>query len=192
MQRRHLFQALITSQLVLVAALALPVWSADHGSPPPAASANAELATAVALFRRASDGDATAIAPALHDFTALHHTRPGDPLTLAYAGAATAMQARTTWLPWKKIDHAEDGLAMLDKALALLGPAHDHALERGVPLALETKLTAAGTFLALPSMFNRGERGRRLLDEVMKHPAYAGTPAAFQDAARKIAAKAAP
>ena len=54
MQRRHLFQALIASQLVLVAALALPVWSADHGSPPPAASANAELATAVALFRRAS------------------------------------------------------------------------------------------------------------------------------------------
>ena len=100
-------------------------------------------------------------------------------------------KATTTWLPWKKIDHAEDGLAMLDKALALLGPAHDHALERGVPLALETKLTAAGTFLALPSMFNRGERGRRLLDEVMKHPAYAGTPAAFQEAARKIAAKAA-
>ena len=45
--------------------------------------------------------------------------------------------------------------------------------------------------IALPSLFHRGERGRRLIDEVMKHPAYAATPAAFQDAARKIATKAA-
>ena len=86
----------------------------------------------------------------------------------------------------------DTGLVTGFAPFALLGPAHDHALERGVPLALETKLTAAGTFVALPSMFHRGERGRRLLDEVMKHPAYASTPAAFQDAARKIAAKAAP
>ncbi|WP_338413565.1 hypothetical protein [uncultured Sphaerotilus sp.] len=52
--------------------------------------------------------------------------------------------------------------------------------------------SAIGTFLALPSMFHRGERGRRLLDEVMTHPVYPATPATFQDAARKIAAKAAP
>jgi hypothetical protein len=75
--------------------------------------------------------------------------------------------------------------------LALLTPAHEVEQRHGVPVALQTRLTAAGTFLALPSLFHRGERGRRLIDEVMKHPAYAATPAAFQDAARKIATKAA-
>lgn len=192
MQRRHLLHLLIASKIALVATLALPVWSADHDSTQTTATATAttELAAAVTTFQRASDGDTTAIAPALRDFTALSRARPGDPLTLAYAGSATSMQARTTWLPWKKLAYAEDGLAMIDKALALLTPAHDTVLERGVPVSLQTRLTAAGTFLALPSMFNRGERGRRLLDEVMKHPSFAGTPAAFQEAARKIAAKA--
>ncbi|WP_293997964.1 hypothetical protein [Sphaerotilus sp.] len=179
MQRRHLVHCLVASQIVLAATLALPAWSAD-------------FASAVATFRQASDGDAAATTSAATQFTALSRQQPLDPLLLAYAGAATSMQARTTWLPWKKMGYAEDGLAQIDKALALLTPAHDTVLQRGVPVALETKLTAAGTFLALPSMFHRGERGRRLLDEVMQHPAYAGTPAAFQEAARKIAAKAAP
>ncbi|MEX8494635.1 hypothetical protein [Sphaerotilus sp.] len=198
MQRRHLVQILAASQIALVAALALPAWSADHpGSPATVAATSAantsiDFNSAVDTFRRASDGDAEAIAPALAQLTALSHTQPLDPLLMAYTGAATSMQARTTWMPWKKLGYAEDGLAMIDKALALLSPADEVTQHRGVPVALETRLTAAGTFLALPSMFHRGERGRRLLDEVMRHPAYAATPAAFQEAVRRIAAKAAP
>ncbi|MDZ7855346.1 hypothetical protein [Sphaerotilus sp.] len=186
MQHRSPIPLLIAGKLALLIALALPpIGSAQMPV------AHPDLTTAVATFQRASHGDTAAIAPALRDFTALSAARPGDPLTLAYAGAATSMQARTTWLPWKKLGHAEDGLAMIDKALALLTPAHDAVSARGVPVALETKLTAAGTFLALPAMFNRGERGRRLLDEVMQHPAFRATPAPFQDSARQIAAKAA-
>ena len=185
MHRRRLIPLLIAGKLALLAALALP----PLGSAETPATAT-DLTAATATFQRASGGDERAIGPAAAQFTALSRSQPADPLLLAYAGAATSMQARTTWLPWRKMGYAEDGLAQIDKALALLTQAHETALHRGVPVALETKLTAAGTFLALPSMFNRGERGRRLLDEVMKHPAYAGTPAAFQDAARKIAAKA--
>ena len=187
MNRRRLIPLLIAGKLALLAALVLP----PLGSAETPAAAT-DVPTAITTFQRASGGDDSAIGPAAAQLTALSRSQPSDPLLLAYAGAATSMQARTTWLPWRKMGYAEDGLAQIDKALALLTPAHDTLLHRNVPVALETKLTAAGTFLALPSMFNRGERGRRLLDEVMKHPVYPTTPAAFQDAARKIAAKAAP
>jgi hypothetical protein len=196
MTRRHLFLLLAAVKLGVLVAIAAPVWSAD-GTPASApitaaltASATAaDFANAVATFRRASDGDSHAIEPALAQFGTLLQAQPNDPLLLAYAGATTAMQARTTLLPWKKMRHAEDGLAQIDRALALLTPAHDTELRRGVPVGLETRLTAAGTFLALPSLFHRGERGRRLIDEVLKHPAFATTPAEFQAAARQTAAK---
>lgn len=187
MQRRYLIPLLIAGKLALLAALVLP----PLGSAETPAAAT-DFTTASTTFQRASSGDDSAIGLAATQFAALSRSQPLDPVLLAYAGAATSMQARTTWLPWRKLGYAEDGLAQIDKALALLTPAHETTLHRGVPVALETKLTAAGTFLALPSMFHRGERGRRLLDEVMTHPVYPTTPAAFQDAARKIAAKATP
>ena len=187
MQRRYLIPLLIAGKLALLATLVLP----PLGSAETPATAT-DFTTASTTFQRASGGEDSAIGLAATQFAALSRSQPLDPVLLAYAGAATSMQARTTWLPWRKLGYAENGLAQIDKALALLTPAHETTLHRGVPVALETKLTAAGTFLALPSMFHRGERGRRLLDEVMTHSVYPTTPAAFQDAARKIAAKATP
>lgn len=179
---RRLCAATLVSLSALATLTALPAHAAD-------AAPDTAFTAASTAFQRAVDGDNSAIDQALVQFTTLAQTRAGDPLTLVYAGAATSMQARTTWLPWKKMRYAEDGLAQIDKALALLTPAHDTLLHNNVPIGLETRLTAAGTFLALPSMFHRSDRGRRLLDEVMKHPAFAATPARFQEAARKIAAK---
>jgi len=160
-------------------------------APLPATADKAAQRAALAAFSQARGGDDSRIDAAATQLAAISRAEPGHPLWLAYAGAATALRAGTTWAPWKKMAHAEDGLAQIDKALALLGTTHETTLHDGVPVALETKLTAASTFLALPSMFNRGERGRRLLDEVLKHPAYAATPTGFQEAARKLAAKAA-
>ena len=137
MPRRTLFLLLAAVKIgVLVAIVAptVPAFSADgvpSGAPATATAAAAFAPSAEAFdqadatFRRASDGDRAAIAPALAQFTALLQARPGDPRLMAYAGAATAMQARTTWLPWKKIGHAEDGLALIDRALARLTLAHD-------------------------------------------------------------------
>lgn len=161
-------------------------------SAPPAASAAPpadDLATALATFRRAREGDADATPAALAQLGALLRARPDDPLLLAYTGAATSMQARTTWLPWQKMRHAEDGLALIDRALARLAPAHDTQTHRGVPVSMETRLTAASTFLALPSMFHRTERGRRMLDEVLRHPDFDRMPAEFRETARHLAAK---
>ena len=194
MSRRPLFLLLAAVKLGVLVAIAAPVWSADGApaSAPVAATAAAsaaDFAQAAATFGRARDGDDAVVAPALAQFTALLQAQPDDPLLLAYAGAATAMQARATWMPWKKLGHAEDGLAMIDRALARLTPAHDAELRRGVPVSLETRLTAAGTFLALPAMFHRGERGRRLLEQVQRDPALAATPAAFRAAVQRLAAK---
>jgi hypothetical protein len=69
---------------------------------------------------------------------------------------------------------------MLDKALALLTPAHDAVLQRNLPAALEVKFVAANTFLAVPGFMNRGARGTKLLGEVLASPLFATSPLAFR------------
>lgn len=150
---------------------------------PPAALAApdaAAFAAAMAEFGRAAGGQEAAIESAASQLTQLADAEPTDPVLRAYAGAATSMRATTTMLPWKKMSYAEDGLAMLDKALALLTPAHDAPLHRGVPASLEVRFTASGTFLALPSMFNRQARGAKLLDDVARSPLLDAAPLPFK------------
>lgn len=182
---------------LLLGALLLAVLPASQGGGVAADVAASSAATAAAAttypatpafqaafttFQRAADGDQAAIEPAAEQFGALSQARPGDPLLLACFGSATTMRATTTLLPWRKLSYAEDGLARIDKALALLQPTHDRQLVQGVPLSLETRFTAASTFLALPSMFNRGVRGARLLDEVLASPLFAQAPLPFRGA----------
>ncbi|MEY8877677.1 MAG: hypothetical protein AB9M60_14295 [Leptothrix sp. (in: b-proteobacteria)] len=144
--------------------------AATAGTPEATYPATPEYLAAFQTFQRAAQGDAAAVEPAAEQLGALSRARPGDPLSLAYAGSATTLRATTTLLPWRKMSYAEDGLAQLDKALALLGPAHDVQRVRGSAVSLETRFTAARTFLALPEMFHRGARGQRLLDEVLTSP----------------------
>lgn len=165
-----------------------PPAQATDAAAPTATSASSSYAAspdylaAFQTFQRAVAGDTSAVEPAAEQFSALSRARPGDPLTLAYAGSATAMRATTTLLPWRKMSYAEDGLAQLDKALALLQPAHDTLLVRGTPLSLETRFTAATTFLTLPSMFNRNARGAKLLSEVLQSPLLASSALPFRGA----------
>lgn len=170
--------------LTLALALCSALWLASTPAPCQAADAapSTAVATALAQFAQASAGQTAAIDPAAEQLRALSAAQPDSPVLRAYAGAATAMQSRTTLLPWKKMSLAEDGLAMIDKALAQLTPAHDAPGLRGVPASLETRFTAASTFLALPAMFNRHERGEQLLAQVLASPLLASAPAAFQSA----------
>ncbi len=161
--------ALIAS---LAAPFAGPARSAD------AAAFNA----AIVESQRANSGIESAVESAAERFGALASATPGDPVVLAYSGAATALRARTTMLPWKKMSFAEDGLAQIDKALALLNAAHDAPLYRDTPASLETRFTAASVFLALPGMFNRHARGAKLLDEVLASPMLSSAPLPFRGA----------
>jgi hypothetical protein len=99
---------------------------------------------------------------------------------MAYAGAAIALKSTTTWLPWRKMSHAEDGMAVLDKALALLTPAHNAPLQHGVAGTLEVRFVAASTFLAVPGFMNRGARGAKLLQEVLSSPLFEANPLGFR------------
>jgi len=151
-------------------------------APPACAADPVGFDAAFAQFQRAAAGDEGATEGAAKQFAALAAADPGDPVLLAYEGAATALQARATLLPWKKMSFADDGLARIDKALALLQPAHDTLLHRNTPASLETRFVAANTFLGMPSMFNRQARGRRLLDEVLQSPLLATSPLPFRGA----------
>ena len=99
---------------------------------------------------------------------------------MAYAGACTAMKAATTMVPMRKLAYADDGMALIDKALSRLTPAHDAPIQRGTPGSLEVRFVAASTFLAVPSFMNRGARGSKLLGEVMASPLFAQSPLPFQ------------
>ncbi|MFZ4529051.1 MAG: hypothetical protein ACOYNW_11155 [Undibacterium curvum] len=115
---------------------------------------------------RASSGNEERAAKAFQD---LLKTEPGQPLLMAYTGAATSKLATTTIFPWKKMSYAEEGLAMIDKALVLADkePAQMHG---NVLQLLEVKFVAASTFLAVPEFMNRQSRGQKLLEDILAHP----------------------
>jgi hypothetical protein len=138
---------------------------------------------AFGIFQKAANGgDEPTIVSAAEQFGRLAAGEPADPVLLAYSGAATAMRANTTMLPWRRLAFADEGLGQIDKALAMLGNEHDTLLHRNVPASLETRFVAASTFLRLPSMFNRHARGARLLDDVLKSPLLAASPLPFRAA----------
>ena len=150
----------------------------------------AQFQPAFAAFMQAADGNSSAIDKAADAFATLLKTEPTNPVLLAYTGAATSMKANTTWLPWKQLAYAEDGLAQLDKALAMLTPAHSAVVQNGTPGNLEVKLVAANTFLAVPGFMNRHERGVKLVKDLLASPALTGTPKEFQASVQKAAVQA--
>lgn len=147
---------------------------------PVQAAPEAQFQPAFDQFIQASKGNDSAIEKSVEAFGALLKLEPTNPVLMAYAGSATTMKATTTWLPWKKMSYAEDGMALLDKALALLAAAHSAPLQRDVPAVLEVRFVAANTFLAVPGFMNRSSRGAKLLQEVLSSPLLAVSPLPFQ------------
>ncbi len=145
-----------------------------------AVAPEAAFESAFQTFNAALAGNESAIDKAADAFNALLAADPTNPVLMAYAGAATTMKAGATMLPWKKMSYADDGLAQIDKALAMLTPASDAPIQHGTPGTLEVKFTAANTFLAVPGFLNRGARGAKLLSEVLASPLFAGSPLGFK------------
>lgn len=137
---------------------------------------SAVSAEARAVFMRASGGDVSATDAAESAFRALSSARPADPVTRAYHGAALTLQGRDAWMPWTKMKKVEQGLARIDKALAQIDVAHETAATGELSPAMETRMTAIGTFLALPAMFHRLESAHALIGQVLAHPGFASLP----------------
>ena len=163
----------ISVRLLAVGAAALLSVSAQ-------ALPEAQFQPAFEQFLQAGKGGDSAVEKSADTFSALLKSEPGNPVLMAYSGASTAMLATTTFLPWKKMSYAEDGMALLDKALALLTAAHDAPLQHSTPAVLEVRFVAANTFLAVPGFMNRGARGAKLLNEVLSSPLLANSPREFR------------
>jgi hypothetical protein len=149
---------------------------------PACAAADAPFQSAFQTFAQAQAGDKAAVDTAADAFDTLLKAEPINPVLMAYAGASTTLKATTTSLPWKKMSFAEDGLAQIDKALAMLTPAHDAPIQRGTPGVLEVRFVAATTFLGVPPFMNRAERGAKLLGEVLASPLFERAPLPFKGA----------
>jgi hypothetical protein len=126
---------------------------------------------------------------AAESFSALLKKEPGNPLLMAYAGSATSSLATTTSLPWKKMSYAEEGMAMLDKALQLVAASDGSAMHGATAVVLEVKFTASSTFLAVPGFMNRGPRGEKLLTEVLTHTQFEQAALGFRGAVWMRAAR---
>jgi hypothetical protein len=179
--RRQLVGIAVIAVIKLVAAIAVAVVA--FGTPQSAhAASEAAFQPAFQQFNNASMGDNSAVEPAAEAFETLLKAEPANPVLMAYAGASLAMKATTTMAPWKKMSFAEDGMAQIDKALAMLSPAHDAPMQHGTPGSLEVKFVAANTFLRVPSFMNRGARGSKLLADVLASPLFPQSPLPFQGA----------
>jgi hypothetical protein len=158
----------------------------------PPTAPDAAFIGAVQVFQRASRGVQSEVEPAVRAFEALARADSRNPVYAAYLGSAIATRANDAWMPWTRIKHAEQGLDHIDHALEMLKPEHDGQLIRGVAVGIETRLVAARTFLKLPDMvFHRRAAGRRLVADLLRHPAFAASPAPLRAAVHLAAAQAA-
>ncbi len=173
----------------LVITLMLAFGSAAAQSP---AAAEAPFVNAAKTFLQARDGQAGQIEPAIAAFETLARAEPAQPLYAAYLGSAISLKAREAWMPWNKMKYSEQGLDHIDQALAALKPEHERQLMRGIAVGLETRFVAASTFISLPDgVFHRRAAGKKLLDELLRHPALATAPEPFRSSVQKTAAEAA-
>lgn len=152
---------------------------------------DAAFVNAAQMFQRALNGEKSEVATAISAFQALVAADQKNPLYEAYLGSASSLRGRDAWMPWNKMSYTEDGLDHIDRALAMLKPEHDKQLTRGSPVGIETRLVAANAFLKVPdAFFHRAAAGRRLIADILKNPAFAGSPATLRASVYLLAADA--
>ncbi len=144
------------------------------------AGAMPDFATARAQFEAGRAGSGAATERAQQLFSRLLGSDANNPLYLAYYGSTFTLQARDTRAPWTKIKLVNQGTSLLDRALGLLEHTQGGHLAgsqaepvRG-PAALETRLVAMATFLALPELvFHRLGAAKREYQRAVNSPDYA-------------------
>jgi len=141
-----------------------------------ATAAAPDLPTARQQFEAARAGSRDATEQAQRLFDRLLRGDRGNPLYLAYYGSTFTLQGRDSHVPWTKIKLINQGVAILDSALAALErPA---ARLRLGALDLETRLIAIATFVALPEpLFHHFGAAKRQFGAALASPDFASAPA---------------
>jgi tetratricopeptide (TPR) repeat protein len=149
-------------KLVLICAL-------GFAAPSLAATEAVSWEQALELYRQGAD-DSGANERANEVFAQLTKAAPGDPLPLAYLGSTWVIKGRDAWAPWNKLRYVDKGLALLDKAVLLLGPEHDRLVVEGLPASVRVKSVAGIAYAGLPDMFKRFDQGRDMLRALLASP----------------------
>jgi len=137
-----------------------------------------ELIEARTIFLQGVDGDRQAVRKALKNFRTLNSRYPENPVFLAYLGASMTLQGRDAQNNLDKQRLTEAGLKKIDRALELLSNGNNVPPSR----RLDTLLVAASSYIYIPSFFNRYERGKNLLEEILSHHDFNVMAAGFKAA----------
>ncbi|WP_445362098.1 hypothetical protein ACJJIQ_12915 [Microbulbifer sp. ANSA003] len=123
------------------------------------------------LYQKAAAQGGTAIEESYEAFKTLQKDNPSDPIVLFYLGASETLMAKESWLPWRKVSYAENGIARMDKALTIIEEMENPGRSsQGMPQDLLLKGIAATTFTKVPKFFNSFDRGFELYHELMGDP----------------------
>ena len=175
MSMQNAMKSVRSAPVMLILALALsatPLRAGTHGG-------DDELTAARNVFLKAVDGDSRAVRQANRLFRSLNSRYPDNPVYLAYLGASLTLKGRDAQNNLNKRQLTEDGLARIDRALDYLAEHPDEPAVR----TLDTRLVAASSFIYIPSFFNRYDRGRVLLQQILEDPGFAAMAPAFRAAA---------
>ncbi|MBC3869577.1 hypothetical protein [Undibacterium oligocarboniphilum] len=114
-------------------------------------------------------------------FSSLLQQEPGNPLLMAYSGAATSKLAATDRDRHAQANHLQQGMALLDQALQI-APEFRSERHGQVPVALEIEFVAANTFLALPEAMQRQTQGTQLLQQILNDSSFEESGLPFRGA----------
>ncbi|WP_299586010.1 hypothetical protein [uncultured Microbulbifer sp.] len=129
------------------------------------------------LYNKAAQQGGDAIEASYEAFKVAQQKNPTDPAALFYLGASETLMAKESWLPWRKVGYAENGIARMDKALRMLEELENPGRSaKGMPRDLLFKGIAATTFTKVPAFFNAFDRGFELYGELMGDPRLSHMP----------------
>lgn len=165
--------------LLLSLLLIVPAHASDQ-----AADFDAALGKARTVFLKGVDGDRRAVRDATLRFKKLNHRNPQEPVLLAYLGACMTLQGRDAANNLDKRRLTEDGLGKIDRALAMQSEKQD----QGSVHHLDTLLVAANSFIHIPAFFNRHDRGKQLLQQILDDRGFDGMASGFKAATYLAAA----
>ncbi|GLO60544.1 hypothetical protein MACH09_10520 [Vibrio sp. MACH09] len=117
----------------------------------------------IALYYQAAQGDDDETEKAYQALTTHVEEKGSTPLSMIFIGATQTLQGRDAFLPWNKMKYVEQGIASIDKGLALIDADPDNENNRetvmGLPGQVLAQANAATVFTELPDMFNQFDKG---------------------------------
>ena len=137
-----------------------------------------ELSEARTVFLMGVDGDRHAVRNASLRFKSLSHRNPQEPVLMAYLGACMTLQGRDAANNLDKRRLTEDGLGKIDRALVLQSERQGQDSVHD----LDTLLVAANSFIHIPAFFNRRDRGKALLGQILDDHGFDGMAPGFKAA----------